>query len=95
MCSSRQRTPDSIWLHSFGAGRTCDNAYLLTSSPSVLRRDKPTALARLLAVVAERWMRPHRTPPLLVNDDQPFAGVGADDLPVHLPLNVQINKPRA
>ena len=61
----------------------------------MLRRDNPTALARLLAVVAERWMRPQQTPPLLVNDDQPFAGVGADDLPVQLPLNVQINKSRA
>src|SRR6516162_9730717 len=24
-----QREPQAIWLHSFSAGRTCDNAYLL------------------------------------------------------------------
>jgi hypothetical protein len=28
-------------------------------------------------------------------DGKPFAGIGADDLPVQLPLNVQIDKPRA
>jgi hypothetical protein len=64
-------------------------------SPLVLRRDKPTALARLLAVVAERCMRPHRMHRYWVNDGKSFAGIGADDLPVQLPLNVQMNKPPA
>jgi hypothetical protein len=43
LCFLRQKEPETIWLHSFCAGRTFDNAYLLASL-LVLHRDKPKAL---------------------------------------------------
>jgi len=42
---------ETIWLHSFSAGRIYDNACLLASF-LLLRRDKPKALAPVLAVIA-------------------------------------------
>ena len=93
LCFRPPKEPETIWLHSFSAGRIYDNAYLLASLP-VLRRDKPKAL--VLAAVAARWMQPARRPPFLCEshlhfDGNPFAGIGADDLPVQLRLEVQVN----
>ena len=78
LCFRRPKEPETIWLHSFSAGRIYDNAYLLASLP-VLRRDKPKAL--VLAAVAARWMQPARRPPFLCEshlhfDGNPFAGIG-------------------
>jgi hypothetical protein len=52
LCFPRPKEPETIWLHSFSAGRTYDNAYLLASL-LVLHRDKPKALAPVLAVAPE------------------------------------------
>jgi hypothetical protein len=49
----RPKEPETIWLHSFSAGRTYDNAYVLASL-LVLHRDKPKARVPLLAVIARR-----------------------------------------
>jgi len=78
LCFRPPKEPETIWLHSFSAGRIYDNAYLLASLP-VLRRDKPKAL--VLAAVAARWMQPARRPPFLCEshlhfDGNPFAGIG-------------------
>jgi len=43
LCFRPPKKPETIWLHSFSAGRIYDNAYLLASLP-VPRRDKPKAL---------------------------------------------------
>jgi len=53
LCFPRPKEPETIWLHSFSAGRSYDNAYLLASL-LVLHRDKPKALAPVLAVIARR-----------------------------------------